>query len=115
MDDQGQALSGPDSRTQARKVDGFASIEAQSLSARPLLKLAGQDAHAHQIAAMDTLKAPGHKGADSQETCSLGCPVAGASCSVLVARDNDQGSSLLLVTHGGIIDAHSFAIRMVHG
>ena len=70
------------------------------------LELQRKHAHAHQIAAVNTLETAGNHRANSQQLRSLGSPVATRPGAVLLARKNDGIGALRQIQHGGVVDRH---------
>ena len=73
-------------------VDGDPLLagEAQRLRVLAGLELQGQDAHAHEVAAVDALVALRDDRAHAEEQRALGRPVARGAAAVLLARDHHE-------------------------
>src|SRR3954449_9465959 len=78
-------------------------------------ELQRQDAERDQVRAVDALVALGYHGPNAEQGAALRRPVARAARPVLAARDHDQGHTLGLVAHGGVVDRHLLAVREVAG
>ena len=76
VDEEGDILARLDLTFQTDNVKDFGAVELQRLSTGSFLKLAGQDAHANQIAAVDALEALSYDYLDPQESGSFGSPVS---------------------------------------
>ena len=64
---------------------------------------------------MDAFKTACQNGLDSQQRCSFGGPVTGASCAVLQTGQNDESFVLGRVFPGGIVNAHLLSTRLIPG
>ena len=62
---------------------------------------------------MNAFKALGDDCTNAQQQWAFGRPVARATRAVLLARDNEQGYTLLLVAHRGLVDSRLFSIRQM--
>src|SRR5262249_56792417 len=78
-------------------------------------ELAGKDAHADQVRAVDALEAPRHDDVHAEEARAFGRPVARAAGAVLLAGDDDLPRTLGDVAHRRVVDAHPLAARLVDG
>src|SRR5687768_2291364 len=93
----------------------FVTLEAEILPALALLELKRRNAHADKVGAMDALEALRHHGAHAQEPCSLRRPVARGAGAIFLAGEDDERHALIAISHGGIIDRHLLARRIVPG
>ena len=75
----------------------------------PSFKDQRQNAHAHEVGAVDTLKALGDHGAHAEQVGALGRPVTRGAGAVFLAGKDHQRRALGLVCHGRVIDRHDFA------
>src|ERR1051325_3604106 len=89
-------------------------VEIESRGARALFKLAGEHAHADEVAAMYALEALGHDRFDAEQQRSLRRPVARAASAVLLSCQDDERDTGGLVLDRGIVDGHALAVRLVH-
>ena len=51
----------------ADEIKSLAAVEPKGLGAFPFLKLAGQNPHPHEVAAVDALETPGNDSLDPQQ------------------------------------------------
>ena len=70
-------------------------------------EVAGQDAHADEVGAVDSLEGFGDDGFHSEEVGSFRGPVAGGTHSVVLAADDDGGRAFFLIDGGGVVDGHN--------
>src|SRR5882724_852172 len=89
--------------------------EAKRFFVLTRLKLERENAHADEIAAVNTLEAFGNCGTNAQEQWSLRSPVTRAARAIFFPGDYQQRSSLLLITDRGIIDCRLFASGEIEG
>lgn len=85
-------------------VSGFTSLE-----------LEGQDAHADEVASVDTLVALSDDSVDALEVGALGGPIARGARAVLFASKDDQLLTFIEVLLGCVEDGHLLAGGHVHG
>ena len=76
MDDQGQVLPRFDGLAKAENVERFVAAQAECLSCGAVLELAGQDAHANQVGAMNPFKALGDHRFHAEQARAFGGPIA---------------------------------------
>ena len=105
--------AGPRPSARPDDVEGLAARQAQRRGALTGQELERQDAHAHEVGAMDALVRLGEDGADAQQARALGGPVARAAAAVLLAGEDDEGHALGRVAHRGVVDEHLVARRLV--
>src|SRR4051794_15941169 len=80
-------------------VEGFGAVDAESLCVRSFFELQREDAHADQVRAMDALEALSDDGAYAEEFGAFRGPVAGGTGAVLLAGDDHERRSFLLILH----------------
>ena len=78
-------------------------------------ELERQDAHDHEVAAVDAFEARGDGGADAQEERAFGGPVAAGAAAVFGAGEDDHRRAFGFVFHGGVVDRHDLAVGQVAG
>ena len=96
-------------------VEGLGSVELERLAVLSGEELEGDDSHADEVGPVDPLEGLGDDGPDSQEEGSLGGPVPGASGSVLLSCEDDEGGHVLLVLLGGLEDGSLASVGHVLG
>ena len=89
--------------------DLLVALHAKRLPGRALLKRQRQNAHAHEIRAMDSLEALGDDGANAQKARALGRPVARGAIAVFGARKDHQRGLFSRVFHRGVVDRQLLA------
>ena len=109
MDEQGQ---GGARRTLAHDVVGFAAVQAQGLAIHAWHKFQRQDAHAHQVGAVDALETFGHDGFHAGQAHALGGPVARGTLAIVGAGDDDQWLLALHVHLDGFPHPRDGAFRL---
>src|ERR1700681_2467211 len=82
---------------QAKDVECRAAIKLQRRCIHAFLKLARQDSHTHQIAAVDAFKTLRDHGLDAEQLCPLRGPVARTARTILLTRDYYKRQALLLI------------------
>lgn len=70
-------------------------------------EIAGQDAHADEVGAVDALEGFGDDGFHAEEVGAFGRPVAGGAHAVVFGADDDGGRAFFLIDGGGVVDGHN--------
>src|SRR5205085_2978692 len=78
-------------------------------------ELQRQDAHAHEVRAVDPLEALGDRGSNPEQQRPLRRPVARRAGSILLARDHELRNALLAVAARDVEDEPFLAVREVDG
>ena len=65
--------------------------------------------------AMDALEALRDDAFDAEQGGAFGGPIARTAGAVFLAGEDDQRRVVLRIFHGGVVDAHDFAARLVFG
>src|SRR5690606_42159081 len=73
----------------AARLEGLGAIETERIDTRTARELQREDAHADQVAAVDSLVTLRNHHADALQARSLGGPVAARSAAVLGAGEHD--------------------------
>lgn len=82
------------------------AVKPEVLGVLALHKLQGENAHADEVGAVDTLKAFGHHHTYTQEARPFGRPVPAGACAIFRTGEDKQRCFLLSIAHGGLINAH---------
>ncbi len=106
-DQRGIALRGE--RGVGQHINHLGTCQAQRLPRIAALELQRQHAHAHQVGAVDALKAARHHGLDAQQLRALGGPVTAGAGAVFLAGKHHRGCLLCHVLHGRVEDEHLLA------
>src|SRR5882724_2793041 len=115
MDHESQFLLRSDSVFQSDYIKHFGAIKAQRGGISSFFKLTRQNAHPHQVAAMNALETLGDDRSYTQQLCSLSGPVARASGSIFLPGNHYKRHSFRLVLHRGVIDTDALAVRLMNG
>jgi hypothetical protein len=90
-------------------VESLRTIESMSISALTSLELERQNAHANEVASVDTLIGLSDHSVNSLEVGALGSPIAGRARAVLVTGQDNELFASILVLLSGVEDSHLFA------
>ena len=113
VDEEGDILARLDLTFQTDNVKDFGAVELQRLSTGSFLKLARQNTHAYEIAAVNSFEALRNHSLHTQQTRTFRGPVTRGARAVLLAGDNHQLCSSRLIPDRRIIDAHLFSARLI--
>ena len=105
-----------DRQVAALEVNGesLRAVKTVSIGALTILELERQDAHADQVASVDTLVALSDHSVDTLKVGALGSPITGGARAVLVSSEDNQLFASILVLLGGIEDGHLLTRWDVH-
>ncbi len=111
----GQYRFGCHIAAQAFDVEFLIALQAKRFGVLAVHEFQGQDAHAHQVGAVDALEGLGDDSFHALQQRTLGRPVAAGAGAIFLAGEHDGGHAFLLILHGRIEDGHLCPVREMPG
>lgn len=100
---------------QAQEVEGGIGEVLDLVVVGLVLEVAGQDAHADEVAAVDALEGLRDDGLHAEQTCAFRGPVAAGAHAVVFTTEDDARCASGFVGLGGVVDAHFGACGLQQG